>query len=235
MQRNDNIVPRLSRGAGDGVNHFCAMQVVSWQNGDTKITDYPRCSARPLARLVQICNDNLADADGFLSPEDSITVLDLGWRTVGTADVPKFVIHAWIAELLDSPEWGVIRVADTAGAAAVRSVADLHRRVAADEVVPVAEWESAAAASATTVGIVTDNAYAASATAYAASATAYATYAAAAANAYAAADAACVEFTAHAIDRWRTLAGLDAQAPIRETDVDAALDWIATSATSPQK
>lgn len=238
---------RLAKGSHQpGSGKGCAMNVISYINGDTKITDYPECSARPLSRLVQLCNDRLAGPDGFLSPEDSITVLDLGWRTVGTADVPDSVVYAWIAELLDSPEWGVIRVMDTAGAAAVRSVADLHRRAAADEVVPAAEWESVmsyayshtttseaanAAKSATITAIITASEDASE------DAADTAVYAAEDTAVYAAetyADA-YVEFAAHAIDRWRTLAGLDNQAPIRETDVDDALDRIATSANSPQK
>lgn len=72
-----------SHKAGSGKG--CAMNVISWENGDVKITDYPSCSDPFLATLVQILNDNLADPDtGLLSPEDSMRVLDLGHQTVGT-------------------------------------------------------------------------------------------------------------------------------------------------------
>lgn len=49
---------RLARGSHEeGSGKGCAMNVISYINGDTKITDYPVCSARPLARLVQSLND----------------------------------------------------------------------------------------------------------------------------------------------------------------------------------
>jgi hypothetical protein len=37
------------------------MNVISYINGDTHITDFPDCSARPLAAFVQVCNDLLAE------------------------------------------------------------------------------------------------------------------------------------------------------------------------------
>lgn len=143
-QRNDNIIPRLSSGAGDGVTKMCAMQVVSWQNGDTQITDYPAYSAKPLARLVQSLNDLLAGPDGFLSPENSVIVLDLGWQTVGTAGVNDAVHALWIAEVLDNPVWGVVQFAKGDGVAAIRRIAALHRDAAAG-VVPFA-WQARGAA-----------------------------------------------------------------------------------------
>jgi hypothetical protein len=61
------------------------MNVISWENGDTEITDYPDCSDRVLAEMVQHVNDLLADPiTDLLSAEDSMTVLDLGHATVGT-------------------------------------------------------------------------------------------------------------------------------------------------------
>jgi hypothetical protein len=79
------------------------MNIISYINGDSKITDYPDCSARPLARLVQALNDRLAGNDGFLSPDNSVLVLDLGWQTVGTAGVPREVVWRWLADLLIDP------------------------------------------------------------------------------------------------------------------------------------
>lgn len=77
---------QLSRGSHQaGSGKGCAMNVISWENGDTKITDYPECSDRMLARLVQGVNDSLADADGYLNAENSLIALDLGHATVGTA------------------------------------------------------------------------------------------------------------------------------------------------------
>lgn len=77
------------------------MNAISYCNGDTVITDFPTCSAKPLARMVQYVNDKLAgDDDEYLSPENSIKVLDLGWRTVGTGgDMSLDVLRAWLDEL----------------------------------------------------------------------------------------------------------------------------------------
>ncbi|AXC33627.1 hypothetical protein SEA_MICHLEY_72 [Mycobacterium phage Michley] len=136
---------RLAQGShqpGSGMG--CAMNVISYINGDTKITDYPECSARPLAYLVQMVNDQLAGPDGFLSPENSVLVLDLGWKTVGTAGVSDAVHALWIADMLVSLEWGVIRFADEVGAVAIREIADLHRQAAAGQV-PFA-WAAESAA-----------------------------------------------------------------------------------------
>src|SRR5690606_17551315 len=73
-----------SHQAGSGKG--CAMNVISWESGDTTITDLPACSDPMLARIVQGVNDAICDhRDGdLLCPECSIKVLDLAHRTVGT-------------------------------------------------------------------------------------------------------------------------------------------------------
>jgi hypothetical protein len=106
------------------------MNAISYIGGDTQITDFPATSARPLAAFVQLCNDLLAGPDGYLSPENSFLALELGWQTVGTAEVPDNVIHAWVAELLTSPAWGVDQYADNAAIEAIFDIADLHRALA---------------------------------------------------------------------------------------------------------
>jgi hypothetical protein len=120
------------------------MNAISYINGDTQITDFPATSARPLASFVQLCNDLLAGPDGYLSPEDSIVVLDLGWLTVETADVDDAVIHTWVTKLLISPPWGVVRYADDAAAEAISDIAELHRRLAPGDTPPIAAWDRAA-------------------------------------------------------------------------------------------
>lgn len=205
---------RLARGSHQrGSGKGCAMNVISYINGDTQITDFPECSARPLARMVQALNDRLAGPDGFLSPEDSVTVIDLGWKTVGTADTPKAVVWRWLADLLVDPEMGAVQHATPRGAEAIRRVAGLCVRESVGDEVSRAEWNEARAA-----------AYAAAdAYAYAyAYADAYA-YAAAYAAAYAYAYAAArIAFTGWAIQRWRDLAGLDSP-DIDTADVNVAL------------
>jgi hypothetical protein len=98
---------RLARGSHQpGSGKGCAMNVISYITGDEQVTDFPTRSARPLSLLVQTSNDLLKGPAGYLSPDDSVLALDLAWQTVGTADVPDTVVHAWIAELLTSPTWG---------------------------------------------------------------------------------------------------------------------------------
>jgi hypothetical protein len=138
---------RLARGSHQpGSGKGCAMNVISYINGDEQITDFPATSARPLASFVQLCNDLLADPDGYLSPENSLLVLDLGWLTVGTADVADTVMHIWVTKLLISPPWGVVRYAGDAAADAITAIAELHRRLVPGDMPPIAEWDSAARA-----------------------------------------------------------------------------------------
>src|SRR5246127_5137241 len=142
---------RLAKGSHrPGPGKGCAMNAISYINGDTQITDFPACSARPLAAFVQVCNDLLAGPDDDLSPENSLLALDLGWQTVGTANVGDTVIHAWVAELLTSPTWGVVRYAEraarhakTAADKAVFDIAELHRAVAAGGKSSPATWNAA--------------------------------------------------------------------------------------------
>lgn len=153
---------RLARGShqpesGKG----CAMNAISYINGDAQITDFPATSARPLASFVQLCNDLLAGPDGYLSPEDSFVVLDLGWLTVGTADVADTVIHSWVTKLLISPPWGVVRYAENAAAEAISDIAELHRRLGPGDMPSIAAWDRAArAARAVTTTPVTAERYA---------------------------------------------------------------------------
>jgi hypothetical protein len=196
------------------------MNAISYINGDERITDFPATSARPLASFVQSCNDLLAGPDGYLSPDDSLLVLDLAWLTVGTADVADTVVHPWVTKLLVSPPWGVVRYAGDAAARAITDIAELHRRLAPGAMPPIAEWDGAArAARAVTTTPVTAERYAVRA---ARQSTAlvdtddWDTLDAVAGNALKAhrlanADggaARILEITRHAIRSWRRLAGL---------------------------
>ncbi|OBF23690.1 hypothetical protein A5725_08870 [Mycobacterium kubicae] len=123
---------RLAKGSHQpGSGKGCAMNVIAYINGDAQITDFPNCSARPLSLLVQACNDQLAGADGYLSPEHTLLALELGWQTVGTAGVSGAVGHAWIVELLTSPTWGVLQYARLTAMQAIIDIAGLHRAAAA--------------------------------------------------------------------------------------------------------
>ena len=135
---------RLAKGSHQpGSGRGCAMNVISYVNGDAQVTDFPTCSATPLSLLVQASNDLLAGADGYLSPGNSVLALELAWQTVGTAEVPDTVVHAWIAELLSNPTWGVLRFASLTSMKSILDVADLHRAAAAGNMPPAADWEAA--------------------------------------------------------------------------------------------
>jgi hypothetical protein len=141
---------RLARGSHQpGSGKGCAMNVISYINGDEQITDFPATSARPLASFVQLCNDLLAGPDGYLTPENSLLVLDLGWLTVGTADVADAVMHIWVTKLLISPPWGVVRYADDAAAEAITDIAELHRTFVPGDVPSIVNWDGAARAART--------------------------------------------------------------------------------------
>lgn len=119
----------LSAGSHEaGSGKGCAMNVISWENGDSIITDYPACSDRMLSRLVQAVNDNLADVDtGLLSAEASLVALDLGHATVGTA-LPPHVQGPWVAALraVLHPRLMVLRLDRDRAADATDIVVDLH-------------------------------------------------------------------------------------------------------------
>lgn len=216
-----------SHKAGSGAG--CAMNVISYENGDTTITDFPECSARPLARLVQVVNDLIcthttkSGTVSLLCPECSRIVLDLGHATVGTAAAcTRRQMTAWLRSLLVDPGHGVVRYADKRGQAAIRRVAGL---LAAEREVTAAEWEDArnaafaAAATAVDEGWLADSeaAYAAAdaadaaayAAAHAANVAADANVANAAVYANAAADvyAARVDHARWVIAEWHRIAG----------------------------
>ncbi len=138
---------RLARGSHQpGSGKGCAMNVISFINGDAQVTDFPACSARPLSLLVQSSNDLLAGPDGYLPPEGSVVALDLAWQTVGTADVPDTVVHAWVAELLTNPIWGVLQFAEITAHKAILDIAQLHRAAASGDMPPIADWDAASRA-----------------------------------------------------------------------------------------
>ena len=62
----DRLQPlRMAQGSHKAGSGFgCAMNVVSYIVGDTDITDFPECTDRNLARLVQYANDWLASYRG---------------------------------------------------------------------------------------------------------------------------------------------------------------------------
>ena len=230
---------RLAKGSHQpGSGKGCAMNVISYINGDTRVTDFPACSAHPLAVLVQSCNDLLAGPDGYLSPENSVLALDLGWQTVGTADNTATVIHAWVAELLTDPTWGVARYARLAAIKPILDIAALHRAAASGGMSSSVAWngvDRAARAAARALDHASNPAgLCAIQTAYQSTALAHdhrratlaaVTGSAVRAHALAAGDDAAtriVELTRHAIRAWRDLAQFAPARDPRPSSVDDA-------------
>jgi len=118
---NENtVIPQLAVGTHkQGTGYGCAMNVVAWETGESLITDFPSCSDEILAAAVQRVNDTICDhcewrfyrdKEGTqqevqtLCPECSMTVLDLGHRTIGTGDVApeKMYDYArWACDLFE--------------------------------------------------------------------------------------------------------------------------------------
>jgi len=235
---------RLAKGSHrPGSGKGCAMNVISYINGDAQVTDFPTCSARPLSLLVQSTNDLLAGPDGYLSPDNSVVVLDLAWQTVGTAGVPDTVVHAWIAELLTSPTWGVLQYTKITAHQAILDVAALHRAAASGDMPRVADWDAAGRA-ARAVAITLSGASMRAVQAAYESTTfvdndllmALDKVVVHAQNAYAlasidtAAASRITELTGHAIRSWRDLASLD-----NASNVSSALQGVEPPAGTPER
>ena len=181
-----------SHTAGSGKG--CLMNVISWQNGDTTITDMPDCVDPYLAKIGQRLNDRICTHRGedLLCPQCSQIVLDWGHKVVGTAGVAGPVVHVRLA-ILSASDVRHLNTDPRVGAAidAAQAWVD-DPTYAADANAADADANAAYAAYAAAAADA-NAAYAANAAAYDANA-AYAAYAAAAAaydaNAAAAANAA---------------------------------------------
>jgi hypothetical protein len=227
---------RLAKGSHQpGSGRGCAMNVISYINGDAHVTDFPTCSATPLSLLVQTSNDLLAAADGYLSPGNSVLALELAWQTMGTADVPDTVVHAWIAELLSNPTWGVLRYASLTAIKSILDIADLHRAAASGNMPPAADWEAAkraAQAMNSTSNVAGEYALRTACDAATFEGLPVDNVIAHALNAHAAASEGApasriVELTRHAIRSWRDLAELDDAGDRGPVPLDRALELVA--------
>lgn len=111
MSQTFEAPPRLAIGSHPGNTvYMCGMNVISWENGDTKITDYPTCSPKPLARMVQAINDGYCnhvisevdyegDVFSVLCAPCSIEVLRLAHRTVGQPRLTLGEGWQWVAAM----------------------------------------------------------------------------------------------------------------------------------------
>ena len=119
------------------------MNVISYIKSDERVADFRPARRVRLSLLVQSSNDLLGEPDRYLSPKHSVLALELAWQTVGTAGVPDTVVHAWLAELLTNPTWGVLQYAKITAHKAILAIAELHRAAASGDMPPVADWETA--------------------------------------------------------------------------------------------
>jgi len=217
---NTNVGPlRLAVGSHKaGSGRGCAMNVISWENGDSRISDMPDCTHPFLARVVQRLNDSIcAHRDGDLLCADcSVIVLGLAHRTVGTADA-------------DPDGRVMVRIAAEEAQRVAHMNSDPRVQAAIDAALAWADTPTDAAAYAAYAAAGRVVAYAATRATHAAAYAAYAaagrveqtadayaaraTYATYAADAAAYAAAGRVEQTERIIDRFRALTGHDTTAP----------------------
>ena len=188
------------------------MNVVSWESGDTTITDMPACADRVLARIVQRVNDMICthrDGD-LLCPACSVLVLDLAHRTVGTGTVALTNAErhrVWVRIAADQARQVAHLNPDPRVMAAIEAAEGW-----CDGTVTAEQCRAAYAATAAYAAYAADAAYAA----YAAYAdAAYAADAAARSAADAAADAAAdrLKLAHRAIDVFEQYAGFKAGTP----------------------
>ena len=247
MTANISEPLRLAVGSHEaGSGKGCAMNVISWESGDSTISDMPACADPLLARIVQSVNDTHCThtQDGLLCPPCSIEVLALAHRTVGTAlDMEPAARAKVYVEIALGEAESVLHL--TSSEAPRRTCALVRRWLEGEDVSPQQIRDSRReCASASASASAYDAAYAAydasasaSASAYDAAAAADAAYAAyayaAAADAYA--DAAYAAYAdaasgrphlqhAHRIiDRLEAITGIKARTVEQET-IEAAIE-----------
>jgi hypothetical protein len=150
MPTTELTLPRLAVGSHSYTRAYgCAMNVMSWENGDTVISDMPSCTATLLAKMVHQVNDSycthttasdlglFGGCVSLLCAPCSTDVLDLAHRTVGTSGTREEVRRwGWLwAEQLLIGERGVLRNVNlwTAGREYILAAAAATRRYADGE------------------------------------------------------------------------------------------------------
>lgn len=117
--------PRLAVGSHPGSKtYMCAMNVISWENGDKDITDFPACTPRPLARMVQMVNDTYcrhitSELDphtgrrvSVLCAPCSVKMLNLAHRTVHLPTPTYAGGWGWMADMLKAAQRSAYSVAE---------------------------------------------------------------------------------------------------------------------------
>lgn len=157
-----------SHGAGSGAG--CAMNVVSWENGDLTISDLPPCSDPLLAKIVQRVNDTYCthteahNGVSLICPPCSVELLELAHRTVGSAlDWPAAKRARLYAEIAVEQAESVLHL--TTSEAPRRAVALVRRFLAGGPVAAVELTDAAYGAAYAAYGAAADAAYGAAAAA----------------------------------------------------------------------
>ena len=219
-----------SHQAGTGMG--CAMNVISWESGDTMITDMPACADWVLARIVQRVNDSICThGDGdLLCPACSVKVLDLAHRIVGTGTHPLTALErqqVWVRVAADQARQVLHLTSAPESLAAIEAaegwcdgtVTAEQCRVAAvaanANAYAPAEYDADAYAYATNAASNAADAasYAAAANAAYATNAAYSAYAAVANAAYATVTCERLRLAHRAVDVWCEWAGFTPTAP----------------------
>lgn len=131
-------LPRFHGGTGDGKDKVCVMQYISLIQGErgTKIregayvpTDFPECSNAALSRMVQSVNDEISSYRGngswtYLSPEESLEMLQLGLLTVGTGAATMEEERLWMEKIRFRPFYPTSRPICRTGSSAGVMLAD---------------------------------------------------------------------------------------------------------------
>ncbi|MGH7743323.1 MAG: hypothetical protein ACREQ5_00675 [Candidatus Dormibacteria bacterium] len=111
------------------------MQILSWERGDPAFSQFPNCTAYPLAVLMQGLNDWVCRNWDLLCPDCSMNVLRLAHDTVGTATPPPDRLLAWVAELFD------ITAHHNPDQPLLKDAADLCRRSAKYPTLRSSDWD----------------------------------------------------------------------------------------------
>ncbi len=233
-----------SHQAGSGMG--CAMNVISWESGDTIITDMPACADQVLALIVQRVNDKICTHrdSGLLCSACSVKVLDLAHRIVGTGTHPLTALErqrVWVRVAADQARQVLHLTSAPEALAAIEAaegwcdgtVTAEQCRIAATAAAAYAEAANAAAAAAnayTEPPFAAANAYAEAAFA---AANAYAAAAFAAANAYAIA-VVSANAAAAAANAANAVANAAERLQLAHRAVDVWCEWAGFTPTAPE-
>lgn len=162
---NFQAPPRLATGSHpESKTYMCAMNVISWENGDRLISDYPPCTPKPLARAIQTVNDSscahrklVLDPDTLeyvriLCPPCSMTVLDAAHRTPGQPKLALPEAWQWVVELFVGKHGSIHQLDDHDEREHVRQAALIATAFAEERTPNLAHYRPMRSSGSTAVG-----------------------------------------------------------------------------------